>query len=310
MEYFRKEWLFTVRDFPIFINSDIPLKNTLWHTHDFFELVLVARGHGEHRLSETVSYGIMQGDVFAISAGKVHCYTNTHDMLLYNILFEPEFLGSEWKELLEMPIIRSLENSPLHKFHLPMFTRSAAEVLLRRIIGELSMQPPSFRISVKALFLEFLVLLGRAQVKELHSSDYRQEAIHRAIIHMERNLARKLTLADISKHANLNKNYFCECFRNETGTSPLGLPDPAAGRKGQEAVERNGPADQRNRPDVRFLRPELHVPRIPENRVHDASQLPGGFPPDFDRSGRNPAGMSVPALELARIILYLIRRTA
>ena len=220
MEYFRKEWLFTVRDFPIFINSDIPLKNTLWHTQDFFELVLVARGHGEHRLSETVSYGIMQGDVFAISAGKVHCYTNTHDMLLYNILFEPEFLGSKWKELLEMPIIRSLENSPLHKFHLPMFTRSAAEVLLRRIIGELSMQPPSFRISVKALFLEFLVLLGRAQVKELHSSDYRQEAIHRAIIHMERNLARKLTLADISKHANLNKNYFCECFRNETGTSP------------------------------------------------------------------------------------------
>ena len=99
--------------------------------------MLVARGHGEHRLSETVSYGIMQGDVFAISAGKVHCYTNTHDMLLYNILFEPEFLGSKWKELLEMPIIRSLENSPLHKFHLPMFTRSAAEVLLRRIIGEL-----------------------------------------------------------------------------------------------------------------------------------------------------------------------------
>lgn len=220
MEYFKKEWLFTIRDFPIFINSDIPLKNTPWHTHDFFELVLVARGHGEHRLSEDFSYGIMQGDVFAISAGKVHCYTNTHDMLLYNILFEPEFLGSEWEELLKMPLIRSLHNSPLHKFHLPLFTRSAAEVLLRRIIGELSMQPPSFRISIKALFLEFLVLLGRAQVKELHNSTHRQEAIHRAIIYMEQNLTRKLTLADISRHANLNKNYFCEYFRSETGTSP------------------------------------------------------------------------------------------
>lgn len=220
MEYFKKEWLFSIRDFPIFINSDLPQKNTSWHTHDFFELVLVARGHGEHRLSEEFSYGIMQGDVFAISPGKVHCYTNINNMQLYNILFEPELLGSEWEELLEMPIIRSLHNSPLHKFHLPMFTRSAAEILLRRIIGEFSMQPPLFKINIKALFLEFLILLGRAQVKEVHNFDCRQEAIHRAIIYMEQNLMKKLTLGDISKCANLNKNYFCECFRQETGTSP------------------------------------------------------------------------------------------
>lgn len=44
--------------------------------------------------------------------------------------------------------------------------------------------------------------------------------------------------------------------------------------------------------------------------LQGGTRLSAKRPPDFDRSGRNPAGMSAPALELARIILYLIRRTA
>ena len=222
MDYFSKNTLFPMKDFPIHVNSDT-LKTTpvpAPHFHDFFEIVLVARGYGEHLHDESSPYGIMQGDLFAIPPGRVHCYANHHQLLIYNVLFDPEYLQPEWEKLLALPVIAGLTGSMSHKYHLKTNERVAAENLLREIASELSARGVGFRIRGRALLLEFLVLVARSEERGWHHVDYRLEAIHKAVIFMEQHLDEHLTLQDISRSAGLGKHYFREFFQLETGYSP------------------------------------------------------------------------------------------
>ncbi len=223
MDHFSRAELFPVPDFPVFVNSDHWHRGTggsVRHSHDFFEIVLVARGYGEHRLGEGQSYGVMQGDLFAIDPGEFHSYANGHDILLYNVLFETEFLQPEWRELSIFPVMTRIASSPARKYHLNTFERQNAENLLREIINEIALRRPAFRIRVRALLLEFLVLAARAEERAWHIRDRRQEAVHRAVVFMEEHLAEDISLLDISRHAGLGRNYFREFFQQETGSPP------------------------------------------------------------------------------------------
>lgn len=220
MDYFSKSALFPIPDFQLFVNNDTLLTVPVPHSHDFFEIVLVARGYGEHRFDGQTSCGVMQGDVFAIRPGETHCYADGRQMMIFNVLFDPDFLHPEWSQLLQLPNIARMHSSPAYKYHLKIFERQNAERLLHEIINEIALRRPAFRIRARALLLEFLILAGRAEEQAWRSHDYRLEAIHRAIIYMEQHLKDDLSLEDIARHAGLSRNYFRDFFHQETGTSP------------------------------------------------------------------------------------------
>jgi len=230
--------MFPVHDFPITIHRS-PQVVLPEHTHDFIEVVFVAGGRGVHQIINAVdggssfSYGIMQGDFFALLPGEHHTYPWHEKLVIYNVLFFPELLlESERRMLQDLPGLTSLfspeSNSrmPRKKIHLPLRARAEAEKLLNKAIEELALQKTAFRLNVKACLIEFLVLAGRILPSEwkstLRSTDARniQQAIYRAILYMERKIADPVTLAELADQAHLNQTYFSEQFKLTTGISP------------------------------------------------------------------------------------------
>lgn len=69
---------------------------SLFHSHDFFEILHVARGRGIHLLGD-VALEVTPGSTFIIGPGDVHktCILADADVLLYNLAFEPQLLDPD-----------------------------------------------------------------------------------------------------------------------------------------------------------------------------------------------------------------------
>jgi len=220
LKYFKRSSLFSIEDFPLFVNRDNLVEKD-WHEHDFFELVLVGGGYGEQQLSSKKSFGIIQGDVFAVPVKQPHRYIRHRDMYIYNVLFDFSlFQELELAELMQITSVKTLFQSAEYKLHLPMFVRMSAEKLLRQMMSELVLRPLAFRLNIKAMLIEFLVLLGREKARGYQTLSNNQQAIHRVLVFLEEHFAEKISLQDISHYACMNKNYFCKSFHAETGTTP------------------------------------------------------------------------------------------
>ena len=61
------------------------------HTHDFYEMNIVMRGEGTHKI-ENASFRVRTGDVFVIPPMTVHGYFDTRDLDVYHILFRKSFI--------------------------------------------------------------------------------------------------------------------------------------------------------------------------------------------------------------------------
>ena len=72
------------------------------HTHDFHELVVILRGHGQHLAGDRV-YDIQAGDVFLIRGEMAHGYVQTDPVSLANILFDPRRLRMPIDGLYDAP---------------------------------------------------------------------------------------------------------------------------------------------------------------------------------------------------------------
>lgn len=81
---------------------------------------------------------------------------------------------------------------------------------------------PGAELLVKAIMLEILFLFlqksGQKTLADKHPKAWRN--VSKAINHIHDNYMRPLDLKEISEHAGLTLNYFCNIFRECTGTTP------------------------------------------------------------------------------------------
>ena len=93
---------------------------------------------------------------------------------------------------------------------------------MKSIMAENIRKPPGWSLKMDALIYELLVLIGRSPVN-VHTeniSNKELNAIYKAIIFIEKNISDPITVNDICNASQININYFCNAFRNATGTSP------------------------------------------------------------------------------------------
>ena len=87
--------MFPEPDFPVSVTRLLQRSQMPQHTHDFIEFVLVAGGYTIHYVGtgkEQLSYGLIQGDCFTILPGEIHAYSESHNLILYNVAFKEELL--------------------------------------------------------------------------------------------------------------------------------------------------------------------------------------------------------------------------
>lgn len=237
----------------IFADLSFPLRvNRLWqgttegtHSHDFVEMVYVARGGGRHAVAknaeqkktvkeELLSYPIMEGDIFVVAPGEAHAYAGNENLEIYNILFLPSLLQHDSVLLREIPdLFHFLVVEPCFrqetrfrgKLRLPLAVRLKVEACLDKISDELKRGEIGNKALTKGVFLELLVLIGRAYHSMVSCSDQsvdfqgKRAAIEKAIAYIEKKYSGSLSLDEISSQVYLSSRYFCTLFKETTGLS-------------------------------------------------------------------------------------------
>jgi AraC-like DNA-binding protein len=234
MTVYRGETFFKEDCFPFYIDRYVIGKEQIipLHTHDFVELVYVVSGRALHEMSGN-RYQLSPGDVFILEPQAYHSYsgTQTEETVLYNVLFDVEFLRNELDALKRIP-------SFLDFFYLAPFLRKTASFIpysplketqnlqilnhLRTIHEEFVEQKEGYQLIIKTRWIECLVLLGRFHQENLNArrrtltDKERMESIRHFV---DQNFREPLALEQLSRICGMSVSSFTAKFKETTGVS-------------------------------------------------------------------------------------------
>ena len=161
------------------------------HSHEFFEMVYVRRGRGQH-LIDGAAHTIQAGDLYVISPGENHGYAplSGETMHIVNILWMPSVIENALRAASQNDVARAaitresgdalsgarslLYVEPMlrrgkkarprfaKRLHLSGKSAFRIELLLDEMRRELSAAAPGYQLMLRHLFCAMLVLLSRA----------------------------------------------------------------------------------------------------------------------------------------------------
>lgn len=198
------------------------------HYHDFYELVIVRHGSGEH-VTKDGSYAVNPGDVFLIRPGDPHGYNNMHRMELINLLYRPEKLRDLLDELKDTPGYgRFFEADPelsgRYRFRdrsvIDDETMRKVEELVMRLVEEQRLRASGWRLMVRMLFMQVLCLICRTFEKAHRNPDGPDEII-RIIRYLHGNYARRITLSSLAARFGKSVPTLNRLFQSALDRSPI-----------------------------------------------------------------------------------------
>jgi AraC-like DNA-binding protein len=136
---------------------------------------------------------------------------------------------SKVKGLFEFFVIEPMfrvESDFRNKLRLCAIDKSLVERLIRQMRVELKSKKNGYESLARALFIELLVIIGRAYSNELENRPElfdmagKKSAVENAIAYIHDNFAQIKSLSTISENVFLSPNYFCSLFSSATGLSP------------------------------------------------------------------------------------------
>ena len=192
------------------------------HHHTECELSLFITGSGVYSVGDR-EYSFGSGDMFLFGSNEAHCITEiSGELNLLNIHFEPRILWEtpENSELLKIFTARKKNFS--NKF---THTDQELKGLILKAEKEMVKKEPGHRIQVKYALLAALIHIIRKY--DYIKTDSRgpenfavSERLKDAIIYINRNLEKNITLKDIADAACLTPTYFSAVFKKYNGISP------------------------------------------------------------------------------------------
>lgn len=196
------------------------------HIHDCYEIYYSVSG-GKQFLIDNMHYNISPGDIFFINQYESHHITQKDDAKHERIVvsIHPEFL----KQL-------STKNTPLdtcfsyrqkdfsHRISLDKEQQNRFLYFIHKL---LSISGYGEDVVERAVFAELMVFLNsifnaKLQVANDESIDFTyqyDEQVKQILDYINHNIAKTITLDQLSSHFYLSKSYICRIFRKVTGTT-------------------------------------------------------------------------------------------
>lgn len=215
----------------------------LFHDHTSSEIAVVVRGSAIHLLENRLigdrrnNYAVEQvairkGDVLVIHPGVTHCYDQTDDFELLNIVYDTQQLAFPHLDCFDMPFFHVLFpqgalGDPAEQAHpvMRLDEEQLNAVLLQaqRLQNEIALGRAGNLFVSLTLFLECMAMISRYLPQRENEPEGRKAnfLIGAAISFMVRHYAEKITLERLAKQVNMSSRNFCRHFRNATGSSPM-----------------------------------------------------------------------------------------
>lgn len=233
--FHRASHYFTEQAFPFYINrvtigKGVPVPA---HSHDFVELVYVAKGGALHEMSG-ITYELKPGDVFVIEPDVLHSYRGSErkETVVYNVLFD--------RELLQRELLLNEIADFVNFFYLAPFLRKSAtfypyvsltgpdkaefDMHIDKMMAEQEAQQPGYRLVIKTRLIESMVLLSRcynvqAQTASLNRPD--GEWIGSIVRFLQQYFNQPFTLEQLCGMCGMGVSTFTTKFKTFTGKTVI-----------------------------------------------------------------------------------------
>ncbi len=198
------------------------------HYHNFYELVVVRGGTGEHIVQDG-NYRVAPGDAFLICPFSPHGYDNMESLELINLLYRPELLASDMAELKNMPgYSHFFEIDPQltgnfrfrNRITLPPETVSRINELVMQIRLEQNFRKSGWQLMIKNIFIQILCLICRTFERENRQS-YETYEITQILKFINEHYARKITLNSLSSRFGRSVPAMLRLFQSALNQSPI-----------------------------------------------------------------------------------------
>lgn len=199
------------------------------HSHDFAELSIVIQGSGIQCL-EGVDLPITAGDVFLLQGQQRHYFHSRQDLIMLNVMYDPEQLEFPESELRKIPgycAMFLLEPSfrKQHRFtsrlHLERFHLAQVQAICEEMSFESNSNIPGRQVVLRAKLLELIVFLSRAYLSGESTEAHALLRVGEIIGNLESNFKRNWKLDELAKLGHMSKSNLLIIFRKATGQTPI-----------------------------------------------------------------------------------------
>ena len=216
------------------IQGDAPVQHEgdltdIRHTHDFAELIIITRGGGIHWIDGT-SYEVAAGDIFLIQDNTEHYFQERHDLEMYNIMFDDQYLAEHLRSLRSLsgfnafflfePVFRR-RHAFMSRLHLAPELMNSLRKTLVGVLAEVRSALPGRDLMLLAKVLEIFVLLAREYSRSSNSKAQTLYRLGEVISRMERDYSENWTVARLARIAVMAPSTFLGVFKEAIGTSPI-----------------------------------------------------------------------------------------
>lgn len=181
------------------------------HWHEFFEIELIIRGHGNCILNGK-PYELNPGDLYLLTTTDFH-EVYAEDIEVLHLTFDQRMIDAGMTE----KIILASEKGKSLFFHLDEKEYERFYSYMSLIIDECSVED-DYRYDFISHLMQciFILMLRKVEFKDTEKSKHKPP-IAEAIAYLELHFRESPDLQTVADRVGLNKNYFCSLFKEETG---------------------------------------------------------------------------------------------
>ena len=198
------------------------------HRHDFYELMIIAKGAARHYLEGIEMEVIGTGDAYLIHPGRFHGYESLEgrEIEVVNVLFQLDRMKMDFRDLEGLPGFKTLfgKNDWEGNFpHVRLDARDLAHALsvIADIELEMEEMTPGYEFLVETKLRELIVFLSRKHSHVLEPKGAHFLKLGELVVYMEQNLKDDLRFEQLAELANMSPTSLRRAFQHSFTCSPM-----------------------------------------------------------------------------------------
>lgn len=195
------------------------------HNHEFYELVVVVSGRGEHLLSQSKST-VQEGMVFFIRPSVMHGYAKIDNLVLYNVLIARSVMNRHLHDLKEVAgfsevFLQEDGTIPFVRLNSHQLAEITALVSVMKQESENQDYADGSSAMTYSKLLQILILTCRYHTSRKGNAYQNDPRLEQVIAYMEKHLDRSISLPELVKISNMSASTLNRQFKLSTGWSPI-----------------------------------------------------------------------------------------
>lgn len=199
------------------------------HTHNFYELVIITGGKGEHFVNQD-RYSVQAGDIFVLKGEDAHGFRDLQNLTLYNICYQQEKIHSFHSDIRQLagyhalfllePLYRKSDTFK-SRLHLTYQEMLGIQTVLTQLKEEFDFGEEGTNTMIEGLFCQLCVMLSRLYTGKCEPVKQTAVRIATAVSYMERHYTENIHLQQLADMTHLSVSQFSKIFRQVYHLSPM-----------------------------------------------------------------------------------------